>query len=95
MLAKYSYGFVALPGGFGTLDELTEILTLVQTGKIRNFPVVLIGSAYWAPIVNFIRGDMVKAGTIDDPDDVAMEFRKLAVSEFGLRVRRRNLKGDE
>lgn len=98
MLAKYSYGFVGMPGGFGTLDELTEILTLVQTGKIRNFPIVLIGTAYWAPLVSFIRDTMLTAGTInahdaelftvsDDPDEVAAQFKKLALTEFGLKLR--------
>ena len=47
MLVKYSYGFVAAPGGFGTLDELFEVATLIQTGKIKNFPVVLLGVEYW------------------------------------------------
>jgi uncharacterized protein (TIGR00730 family) len=99
MLAKYSYGFVAMPGGFGTLDELMEILTLVQTGKIRNFPIVLMGGDYWEPIVRFFRDTMVPAGTIaaddlklfrvcDDPEDVAREFQKLGVSDFGLKIRR-------
>lgn len=98
MLAKYSYGFVGMPGGFGTLDELTEILTLVQTGKIKNFPVVLIGAAYWAPLVSFIRDTMLEAGTInakdaelftvsDDPDEVAAQFQKLGISDFGLKLR--------
>ena len=50
MLVKYSYGFVAAPGGFGTLDELFEVATLIQTGKIRNFPVVLLGVEYWSPL---------------------------------------------
>ena len=99
MLAKYSYGFVAMPGGFGTLDELMEILTLVQTGKIRNFPIVLMGTDYWAPFVAFLRGNMAAAGTIDphdgdlfrvsdDPDDVAREFQKVGISTFGLKIRR-------
>lgn len=99
MLAKYSYGFVAMPGGFGTLDELMEILTLVQTGKIRNFPIVLMGTDYWAPFVSFIHNNMAAAGTIDprdaqlfrvsdDPDDVAREFQKVGIATFGLKVRR-------
>ena len=49
LLFKYSYAFVAMPGGLGTLDELTEALTLIQTGKIQQFPVVLMDTAYWAP----------------------------------------------
>ena len=63
LLFKYSYAFVGLPGGLGTLDELTEALTLVQTGKIRNFPVVLIGAGFWRPFQSLLR-EMVLAGTI-------------------------------
>ena len=55
MLRKYSYAFVVMPGGFGTLDEIFETLTLIQTGKMANFPVVLMGSDYWAPLVEFVR----------------------------------------
>ena len=55
LLFKYSYAFVGLPGGFGTLDELCEALTLIQTGKIQNFPVVLIGTEYWAPFMTLLR----------------------------------------
>jgi uncharacterized protein (TIGR00730 family) len=70
MLVKYSYAFVVLPGGFGTLDELFEAVTLVQCGKISHFPIVIMGRDYWAPIENFIRITMLKAGTISpaDPD---------------------------
>jgi uncharacterized protein (TIGR00730 family) len=67
LLFKYSYAFVALPGGLGTLDELFEALTLIQTGKIRNFPVVLIGRQYWKPLVDFLHR-MVIDGTIDAKD---------------------------
>ncbi len=55
LLFKYSYAFVALPGGLGTLDELAEALTLVQTGKIANFPIVLIGREYWQPFVDMLQ----------------------------------------
>jgi predicted Rossmann-fold nucleotide-binding protein len=55
VLVKYSYGFIATPGGFGTLDELFEVATLIQTGKIRNFPVVLPGVDYWSPLLDFLR----------------------------------------
>ncbi|STD10312.1 LOG family protein yvdD [Dermatophilus congolensis] len=64
MFVKYSEGFVVLPGGFGTLDELFEALTLVQTGKITRFPIVLIGSAFWGGLVEWIRTTLVDAGVI-------------------------------
>ncbi|MCU0689661.1 MAG: TIGR00730 family Rossman fold protein [Phycisphaerales bacterium] len=69
MLVKYSYGFVILPGGFGTLDEMFEALTLIQTGKIKGFPVVLMGRAYWQPLMDFIRGPMLEAKTISPGDE--------------------------
>lgn len=66
---KYSQGFVAMPGGFGTLDELFEALTLVQTSKIANFPVVLVGSAYWSGLVDWIRQTMLmKEHNINEGD---------------------------
>ncbi|MBM4186555.1 MAG: TIGR00730 family Rossman fold protein [Gemmatimonadetes bacterium] len=68
MLVKYSCAFVVLPGGFGTLDELFEALTLVQTGKIKSFPVVLMGTEYWAPLIDFIRGTLAGRGTINRGD---------------------------
>ena len=71
MLVKYSYAFVALPGGIGTLDEIFEAATLIQTAKIRNFPLVLIGSEYWAPLLEMMRGTLLPAATID-AKDVAM-----------------------
>ncbi|WP_423125861.1 TIGR00730 family Rossman fold protein [Kocuria palustris] len=74
MFAKYSHGFIALPGGFGTLDELFECLTLVQTGKVTRFPVVLMGVAFWTPVLEWIRGSLVEQGMVspDDPDLVRL-----------------------
>ncbi len=68
MLLKYSYGFVVLPGGFGTLDELFEALTLIQTGKIRHFPIVLMGTEYWRPLLDFMQGTLEARGTISAGD---------------------------
>lgn len=66
---KYSQGFIAMPGGFGTLDELFEALTLVQTSKIANFPVVLVGSAYWSGLVDWIRQTMLmKEHNVNESD---------------------------
>jgi uncharacterized protein (TIGR00730 family) len=80
MFLKYSQGFIVLPGGFGTMDELFEALTLVQTRKVTSFPVVLVGTAYWGGLVEWIRGSMLAEGKIaaadldllhltDDPDE--------------------------
>jgi uncharacterized protein (TIGR00730 family) len=81
MFVKYADAFVILPGGFGTLDELFESLTLIQTGKIRDFPVVLVGTAYWQGMLDWMRAVQVPAGAVseadlallrltDDPDEV-------------------------
>jgi hypothetical protein len=96
MLAKYSYGFVALPGGFGTLDEIFEIATLIQTGKIDGFPVVLMGREYWRPLLDLLGRTMVFHETIDLADlkhflvtdsaeDAAEHVRHVAIRAFGLR----------
>jgi uncharacterized protein (TIGR00730 family) len=71
MLVKYSVAFVVCPGGFGTLDELFEAITLVQTKKIARFPVVLMGKSYWEPMLAFIEQTMLRAGTIS-PEDVKL-----------------------
>ena len=96
MLAKYSFAFIALPGGFGTLDELFEVATLVQTGKMRNFPIVLMGTEYWRPLIDFVRCTLVKFGTIstddtklvfltDSPTEALDYIRQITFQEFGLR----------
>jgi uncharacterized protein (TIGR00730 family) len=68
MFVKYAQAFVILPGGFGTLDELFEALTLVQTRKVTRFPVILFGSAYWSGLVDWIRDTMVAQGTVGPTD---------------------------
>ncbi|MDO4918860.1 TIGR00730 family Rossman fold protein [Kocuria sp.] len=68
MFVKYSQGFVALPGGFGTLDELFEALTLVQTGKITRFPVILVGTDYWGPLVQWLTTSLVAGGKASAAD---------------------------
>ena len=68
MFVKYSLGFIIFPGGFGTLDELFEALTLIQTQKIRNFPVVLFGSEYWRELLNWIRNDAMRSGKVSPKD---------------------------
>jgi uncharacterized protein (TIGR00730 family) len=97
LLFKYSYAFIALPGGFGTLDELSEALTLVQTAKILNFPIILMGTTYWQRLLDQMR-QMVQAGTLDeadlrlilatdDVDDVVSHLRTHAIDAFRLRAR--------
>lgn len=71
MFVKYSQGFVVLPGGFGTMDELFEALTLAQTGKITSFPIVLFGTQYWGGLVDWLRDTMAVDGKIS-PDDIDM-----------------------
>jgi uncharacterized protein (TIGR00730 family) len=94
LLFKYSYAFVALPGGFGTLDELLEALTLIQTKKIASFPVVLVGKAYWRPFEDLL-AQLAAAGTIDAVDlnlllvtdridDLVSHIERHAVRRFGL-----------
>ena len=68
MFVRYSGAFVVLPGGYGTLDETFEALTLIQTGKIRFFPVVLVGTDFWCDLVEWLRGRLVEAGTLNSHD---------------------------
>lgn len=97
MLVKYSYAFVVLPGGFGTMDEMFEALTLIQTAKIHDFPVVVMGSQYWAPLQQQLEG-MVASATIDaddlqllcvtdDVDEAVAHVSRCAVDRFGLHRR--------
>lgn len=68
MFVKYAQGFVVFPGGFGTLDELFESLTLIQTGKITAFPIVLIGKSFWQGMVTWLEQTLLSTGTIGDDD---------------------------
>src|SRR3989441_2336566 len=68
MFVKYADAFVIMPGGFGTLDELFESLTLIQTGKIKHFPVILVGTRYWRGLLDWVRDTLVAARTIDAVD---------------------------
>jgi len=68
MLVKYSFAFIALPGGFGTLNEIFETATLIQTAKIREFPLVVMGKEFWHPLLEFMSERLVKARTIDPVD---------------------------
>jgi len=98
MLVKYSYAFIVMPGGFGTLDELFEALTLIQTKKIVEFPVILMGRDYWMPSLAFLH-QMVRYATInpedmnllfltDSVDEAAKYIQVHAIERFGLRKRR-------
>ena len=95
MLQKYSYAFLAMPGGIGTLDEIFETSVLIQTGKIQKFPFVLVGKSFWSPLVDYLRERLLAAGTIDQadvtrwlvtdsPDEAVATIREQAMSQFGL-----------
>ena len=71
MFLKYANGFIVMPGGFGTMDELFESLTLIQTGKVASFPLVLYGSSYWSGLLDWLREHLVGNGAIDE-DDVGL-----------------------
>lgn len=68
VFVKYAQGFVVFPGGFGTLDELFEAITLVQTGKVTSFPLVLVGTDFWTPLVDWMRGTLLARGKISAAD---------------------------
>ena len=94
MLVKYSYAFVVMPGGFGTLDELFEVATLIQTGKLEDFPVALMGTDYWRPLIEQLRvmvgertiaaADLDKLIVSDDPGEVVSAITDVAMKRFGL-----------
>lgn len=95
MLVKYSYAFIALPGGRGTLDEIFEVSVLIQTGKIKDFPVVLLGVKFWTPLIEFMRQGLVGGRTIepadveriiitDSPQEAVELVRERAMKQFGL-----------
>ena len=97
MFVKYSQAFVVLPGGFGTLDELFEAITLVQTGKITRFPIVLVGSEYWRGLLSWIHDAMLPSGNISpgDPDlirlaDDPAEVVSIIVDAHSLSSGRKN-----
>ena len=68
MFVKYAQGFVVLPGGFGTMDELFEALTLIQTHKIGKFPIVLAVKSYWTGLIDWIKSTLVREGMVDEAD---------------------------
>src|SRR5436309_4511376 len=95
MLVKYSYAFIALPGGFGTLDEIFETATLIQTGKIQDFPLILMGKDYWRPLLDFLRERLLAQKTVDAYDidrilvtdsaeDAVAGIKDIAMKRFGL-----------
>jgi uncharacterized protein (TIGR00730 family) len=95
VLVKYSYAFIVMPGGAGTLDEMFETMTLIQTGKLKGFPIILMGKDYWRPLMDFVYR-MAEEGMIspddpelifftDDVDDAVAHLQRHAVRQFGLR----------
>jgi uncharacterized protein (TIGR00730 family) len=90
MFVKYAYAYVIMPGGFGTLDELFEAVTLVQTHRIKPFPVILVGTDYWSGLIEWIRTRMLEERRIspedldilqiiDEPEAVVRAVRKLVI----------------
>lgn len=98
VLVKYSYAFIVMPGGAGTLDEMFETMTLIQTGKLKGFPIVLMGKDYWQPLMDFVYR-MADEGMIspddpelifftDDVEEAVSHLQRHAVRHFGLRRKR-------
>jgi uncharacterized protein (TIGR00730 family) len=90
MFVRYAAAFVVFPGGFGTLDELFELVTLIQTGKIHNFPVVLVRRSYWEPLLEWLRNTVVAQGKVSPPElglvalaDDAAEIRQCVGAAAG------------
>ena len=79
MFIKYSQGFVVMPGGFGTLDEMFEALTLIQTKKIGKFPIILVGSSFWAGLVDWIKTVLIEQEQTVSPED--LDFFKIVDTE--------------
>ncbi len=105
MFVKYALGYVCFPGGFGTLDEFFEAMTLVQTNKIESMPVVLIGTAYWSPLISWMRetllehNAMISPGDLDlfyltDDIDAAVEVIRTAQREREARTPKTRFKGE-
>lgn len=99
MLVKYSYAYIILPGGFGTLDEFFEAITLIQTGRTYDFPVIMIGEEFWKPLLDFFQNKLEKEGTIDQKDlqmflltdDLEMMEKKILLTTTSLGVELRSL----
>jgi uncharacterized protein (TIGR00730 family) len=85
MFVKYSQGFIVLPGGFGTLDELFEALTLIQTLKIGKFPIVLVGSSYWKGLIDWIKTSVVEGEKNVSPQDLNL-FKVVDTSEEAVQI---------
>jgi uncharacterized protein (TIGR00730 family) len=94
MFVKYAQGFVVLPGGVGTLDELFEAVTLVQTGTVTHFPIVLVGTTFWGPLLDWVRDTLLAEGMIS-PRDVGLLHLTDDVQEaVALITRARDERGD-
>ena len=90
LFIRYAQAYVVLPGGFGTLDELFEALTLIQTDRIKPFPVILVGNDYWTGLINWVRDRLLETGKIspedldliqlvDDPDEVVATVKRMVI----------------